>query len=286
MVFRKLVIFLEMIRFEHTVFALPFAYMGALLVDKRIPDLPDIIWITVAMVGARTAAMSLNRLIDRYHDARNPRTAERALPKGLLKTQEVWLYVIISLLVLMFAAYQLTPLAFQLAPLAVLALVSYSYTKRFTWTCHLVLGMVLAIAPVGSWIAITGQFALTPVVLGAGVLFWVAGFDIIYACADYDFDRRERLHSIPVRFGIKKALQVSTAFHLIAPACFLAVALLAGLGWLYMTGLGIAVIILFYQHTLVKPDDLSRAGTGFFNLNGILSLVMFVFTLSEVLILG
>jgi 4-hydroxybenzoate polyprenyltransferase len=282
MVFRKLLIFLEMIKFEHTVFALPFAYMGAILAEKRIPDLPELFWITCAMVGARTAAMSLNRLIDRYQDAKNPRTKERALPQGLLGVNEVWLYVLGSLLLLLYAAYNLTPLAFYLSPLAVLALFSYSYTKRYTWTCHLFLGLVLAIAPVGSWIAITGQFALAPLLLGAGVMFWVAGFDLIYSCADYEFDRREGLYSIPVKFGIKKALGISSAFHVIAPMLFLATGILLGLGWFYYAGLVIAVGILFYQHALVKPDDLSKAGVAFFNLNGLLSLVMFVFTLVEI----
>ena len=283
MVFKKLGVFLGMIRFEHSVFALPFAYIGAMLVEHKIPALPALFWITVAMVGARTAAMSLNRLIDREHDARNPRTADRALPRGLLKTNEVWLYALLSLVILMFAAYCLNPLAFKLAPLAVLALCTYSYTKRFTWTCHMFLGMVLGIAPVGSWIGLTGQFALIPILLGAGVLFWVAGFDIIYACADYEFDRREGLHSIPVRFGIAQALRISMAFHVVAPVLFLTVAVLAGVGWLFYAGLGLAVAILFYQHTLVKPHDLSRAGSGFFSLNGTLSLVMFVFTLLDVL---
>jgi len=284
MVFRKIAIFLGMIKFEHSVFALPFAYIGALLAEQRIPDLPDLLWITVAMVGARTAAMSLNRLIDRHIDARNPRTAERALPKGLLQAQEVWIYVVISLLVLLFAAYQLTPLAFKLAPLAVLLLFLYSYTKRFTWHCHLVLGLVLGVAPVGSWIAITGSVALTPILLCAGVLFWVAGFDIVYACDDYQFDRREGLFSIPVRFGVPKALQISIAFHVLSPIFFLAAGLLAGLGWIYFAGLAIAVVILIYQHLLVKPDDFSRAGIAFFNLNGMLSLVMFLFTLLDILV--
>jgi 4-hydroxybenzoate polyprenyltransferase len=238
----------------------------------------------MAMVGARTAAMSLNRLIDRRLDALNPRTAERALPKGLLLVGEVWLYVFVSLLLLFLAAYNLTPLALYLAPLAVLLLFGYSYTKRFTWTCHLWLGLVLAVAPVGSWIAITGSFAWPPLLLGAGVVFWVAGFDIIYACDDYEFDRREGLRSIPVKFGIPKALLISAAFHVLSPILFLAAGLLLQFGWIYITGVAIAIGILFYQHTLVKPNDFSRAGIAFFNLNGMLSVVMFVFTLLEVLI--
>lgn len=282
MAFKKLKVFLEMIKFEHTLFALPFAGMGALLAEKRIPGGHDLLWITVAMVGARTAAMSLNRLIDRRLDARNPRTAGRALPKGLLGAREVWLYVLLSLLLLLYAAYQLTPLAFYLSPLAVVALFGYSYTKRFTWTCHLVLGAVLAIAPVGSWIAITGQFHLAPLLLGAGVLFWVAGFDLIYACDDYEFDLKEGLYSIPARFGIKRALYISAVFHVIAPLFFLLAGLVLNLGALYFAGVAVSVGILFYQHTLVRPDDLSRAGIAFFNLNGTLSVVMFVFTLCDI----
>lgn len=282
MVFKKLKIFLEMIKFEHTVFALPFAYIGALLTEKKIPASHDLLWIAMAMVGARTAAMSLNRIIDRRLDARNPRTAGRALPRGLLKEGEVWFYVLLSFLILLYSSYQLTPLAFRLAPAAVLVLFAYSYTKRFTWTCHLVLGLVLGMAPLGSWIAITGQFHPAPVLLGAGVLFWVAGFDIIYACDDYEFDLKEGLYSIPARFGIKQALYVSTAFHAIAPLFFLAAGLLLNLGALYLAGVVVSVGILFYQHTMVRPDDLSRAGVAFFNLNGTLSVVMFVFTLLDI----
>jgi len=282
MAFRKLKIFLEMIKFEHTVFALPFAYSGALLTEKKIPALHDLFWITMAMVGARTAAMSLNRIIDRELDARNPRTAERALPKGLLKTGEVWVYIFISFLLLFYSSYQLSPLAFRLLPLAVLALLTYSYTKRFTWACHLVLGCVLGMAPLGSWIAITGEFHPAPVLLGAGVLFWVAGFDIIYACADYDFDIKEGIYSIPARFGIRRALYISAAFHAISPLFFLAAGLLLEMGALYLAGVVISVFILFYQHTLVKPDDLSRAGVAFFNLNGTLSVVMFAFTFLDI----
>lgn len=283
MVFNKLKIFLEMIKFEHTIFALPFAYVGALLVEKKLPAAHDLLWITLAMVGARTAAMSLNRIIDRRIDARNPRTAGRALPKGLLSVAEVWVYVFISFALLLYSAYQLSPLAFRLFPVAVLVLLTYSYTKRFSWACHLFLGAALGLAPLGSWIAIAGHFDLAPVLLALGVLFWVAGFDIIYACDDYEFDRREGLYSIPARFGIKSALYISAAFHILAPILFLAAGLLLNLGALYLAGLAVAVVILFYQHTLVRPDDLSRAGVAFFNLNGILSMVMFAFTFLDIL---
>lgn len=283
MVFKKLKIFLEMIKFEHTVFALPFAYVGALLTEKKIPAVHDLLWITLAMVGARTAAMSLNRIIDRHIDARNPRTAGRALPRGLLSVAEVWVYVFISFLLLLYSSYQLSPLAFRLFPLAVLVLLIYSYTKRFSWACHLFLGAALGLAPLGSWIAIAGRFELAPALLALGVLFWVAGFDIIYACDDYDFDRREGLYSIPARFGIKKALYISTAFHLAAPLLFLAAGLILNLGIFYLAGLAVAVAILIYQHALVRPDDLSRAGVAFFNLNGTLSVIMFTFTFLDVL---
>ncbi|WP_031515796.1 UbiA-like polyprenyltransferase [Desulfofalx alkaliphila] len=280
----KIRIFLEMIKFEHTIFALPFAYIGAMLVEQRIPSGSDILWITLAMVGARTAAMSLNRIIDRHIDAKNPRTANRALPKGQLSVQEVWVYVVLSLLLLMVSAYQLTPLAFKLLPLAVAALVIYPYTKRFTWGCHLFLGATLAIAPVGAWIAISGYFELAPILLGLGVTFWVAGFDIIYACDDYHFDKQYAVHSIPARFGIATALKISRLFHVIAPVFFISTGMVLNLGIFYFIGVAIALALLFQQHRLVKPDDLSRGGVAFFTLNGMLSVVMFVATLVEILI--
>lgn len=283
MVFKKIRIFFEMIKFEHTLFALPFAYVGALITEMKIPAVHDIIWITLAMVGARTAAMSLNRIIDRRIDVRNPRTAGRALPKGLLKVTEVWVYVFLSFALLLYSANQLSPLAFRLFPVAVLVLLTYSFTKRFSWACHLFLGTALGLAPLGSWIAITNRFDLAPVLLSIGVIFWVAGFDIIYACDDYEFDRKEGLYSIPARFGIKNALIISTVFHVIAAVFILAAGLVLQLGVFYMVGVLVAVVILFYQHTLVRPDDLSKAGIAFFNLNGILSIVVFAFTFLDVL---
>ncbi|MCS5696351.1 UbiA-like polyprenyltransferase [Desulfofundulus thermocisternus] len=276
-------VILEMIKFEHTIFALPFAYVGALLVQKQIPDLHNLLWITLAMVGARTAAMSLNRLIDRHIDALNPRTANRALPRGLVRIKEVWLLVILSFALLLFSAYQLSPLAFKLSPVAVAVLSFYSYTKRFSWTCHLFLGLALGLAPVGAWIAIANRFDLAPILLGLGVLFWVAGFDIIYACDDYDFDRKYGIYSIPARFGLERALLISAFFHIIAPLFFVAVFFVLHLGLFYLIGVLIAVVLLFKQHKLISPHDLSRAGVAFFNLNGTLSMVMFIFTLIDVL---
>ncbi|SFR10042.1 UbiA-like polyprenyltransferase [Desulfoscipio geothermicus] len=278
----KTKVFLEMIRFEHTIFALPFAYMGALMVDRAIPAGNDLLWITLAMVGARTAAMSLNRIIDRHIDAQNPRTANRAIPRGLLSVREVWVYTILSFALLLLAAHQLSPLAFRLFPVAVAALSFYSFTKRFTWTCHLWLGLALGLAPLGAWIAIANHFAAAPVLLGTGVLFWVAGFDIIYACDDYHFDKKYGIFSIPARFGIAKSLSISSFFHALAPLFLLAAGLTLHLGLFYLLGLLIAVALLFYQHRLVSPDDLSRAGVAFFNLNGMLSVIMFCFTLLDI----
>lgn len=281
---RKLTVFLAMIRFEHTVFALPFAYIGALLTERRLPAGHDLFWITVAMVGARTAAMSLNRLIDQEIDARNPRTANRALPRGLISRAEVWVYVILSFTLLGVAAWQLSPLALKLFLPAVLILWFYSYTKRFTWACHFYLGIALGLAPVAAWVAITNGFALAPVLLGLGVLFWVAGFDIVYACMDYEFDRREGIFSLPARFGIAAALWVARVCHLTAPVFFAFTGVVLGLGPLYFAGVAFAVAVLLYEHRLVRPGDLSRIGVAFFNMNGILSIGMFCFTLADILV--
>ncbi|MEW6193067.1 MAG: UbiA-like polyprenyltransferase [Bacillota bacterium] len=280
---KKLTVFLAMIRFEHTVFALPFAYIGALLTERRLPAGHDLFWITVAMVGARTAAMSLNRLIDQEIDAKNPRTADRALPRGLISRAEVWVYVVLSFMLLGVAAWQLSPLALKLFLPAVLILWFYSYTKRFTWACHFYLGLALGLAPVAAWVAITNGFALAPVLLGLGVLFWVAGFDIVYACMDYEFDRRERIFSLPARFGIAAALWVARGCHLTAPVFFTLTGVVLGLGPFYFAGVAFAVAVLLYEHRLVRPGDLSRIGVAFFNMNGILSTGMFCFTLADIL---
>jgi 4-hydroxybenzoate polyprenyltransferase len=280
----KAVVFLAMIRFEHTVFALPFAYISALLTEKRIPSGHDILWVTLAMVGARTAAMSLNRLIDREIDAKNPRTAARALPRGLISAGYVWLGVFLSFGLLMVAAWQLSPLALKLFLPAVLILWFYSYTKRFTWVSHFYLGLTLGLAPVATWVAITDHFAVAPLLLGLGVLFWVAGFDIIYACMDYDFDRKERLYSIPARFGIGRALWVARACHMLAPVFFTLAGVVLNLGPLYLGGVVFAVAVLVYEHRLLRPDDLSRVGVAFFDMNGILSVGMLLFTTLDILV--
>ncbi|GEA16450.1 MAG: 4-hydroxybenzoate polyprenyltransferase [Moorella sp. (in: firmicutes)] len=275
---RKLKIFLEMIKFEHTIFALPFAYLGAFLAAGGRPTPAQLGWITLAMIGARTAAMSLNRLIDRHIDALNPRTAGRALPRGLLSVAEVWLYTLLSFGLLFYAAMQLNWLCVQLLPIAVFVLVIYSYTKRWTWACHLVLGLADALAPVGAWVAVRATMDLPAIVLGLGMGSWVAGFDIIYACQDYDFDREYGIHSIPARFGKARALIIARCLHAFAILMLALVGVLLHLGLIYFLGVLLAAVILIYEHRLVSPEDLSRLNLAFLNLNGYLSVLMFVFT--------
>ncbi|KAB2954608.1 4-hydroxybenzoate octaprenyltransferase [Heliorestis acidaminivorans] len=276
--------FMEMIKFEHTIFALPFAYMGALLAQVQIPTWDVLFWITVAMVGARTAAMTLNRMIDRHIDRDNPRTAERAMAKGTIKVGEAWLYVLLSFALLIVAAAMLNPLALLLSPLAVFVLTIYSYTKRFTWACHLVLGAALAAAPVGAWIGVNASIDWPVVVLGLAVLTWVAGFDILYACQDTEFDRSYGLYSIPARFGIATALWIARLFHVFAALLLLMTGLMLGLGFWYFVGVFIAIILLFYEHTLVSPQDLSKLDAAFFAMNGYISVTMFLFTLIDILL--
>lgn len=282
----KLKVFFEMIKLEHTIFALPFAYLGAFLAANGIPQAMKLLWVTLAMVGARTAAMSLNRLIDRHIDARNPRTAQRALPAGQLKVNEVYLYTLLSFLLLGFSAYKLNLLALWLMPIAVFFLVLYSYTKRFTWACHLVLGISLGLAPPGAWIGVTGHWALAPVLLGLGVMTWVAGFDVVYACQDVEFDRKEGLHSIPAVFGVQRGLEISAFLHIIAPLLFIAVGMVMSMSWLYYVGVVIAIVLLFRQHRLVSADDLSKIGVAFFDLNGYLSILLFIFSVLDLILLS
>lgn len=284
----KLRVFLEMIKFEHTLFALPFAYVGAILgavtVEKRLPEWSECGWILLAMIGARTAAMGLNRLIDKAIDARNPRTANRAIPAGLLQSKDVILYVIISFVLLFWASAQLNSLAVKLLPLAVFFLVFYSYTKRFTWTCHLVLGLTIGLAPLGGWVAVTGGITLEAIVLYVTVALWTAGFDVIYACQDVEFDRKEGLHSIPARFGIAKALGIARSFHALTAAGFALLLVLTDLSWWYFAGMIVAAALLLYEHRLVKPNDLSKLNAAFFTMNGILSAVIFVFTFIDLVV--
>jgi 4-hydroxybenzoate polyprenyltransferase len=271
--------FLEMIKFEHTVFALPFAYLGMLLAAGGWPGWWKFVWITVAMAAARTAGMSLNRLIDRQIDARNPRTANRPIQTGKLSTQAVAVGAIISLVILGIAAWQLHPVAFYLFPGALLFLVGYPYTKRFTWLSHFILGFTDGLAPAGAWVAIRGTFwkfsDLPAWLLLAALTVWIGGFDLIYACQDVNFDRREGLHSIPVRFGVPFALRLAQICHGLTVALLAAVGVWFQLGWPYWIGLTAIAVLFVWEHSLVKPHDLSKVNLAFFNVNGYISLTIF-----------
>ncbi|HEX7180541.1 MAG TPA: UbiA-like polyprenyltransferase [Thermoanaerobaculia bacterium] len=284
--FRSLSTVLEMIKFEHTLFALPFAFLGMLLAAEGWPSWRTVLWIVVAMVGARSAAMGFNRLVDRGIDAANPRTASRALPAGLVTPLWVALFVAASAALLVVAAWQLNPLALYLSPLALAILFLYSYTKRFTWASHLVLGLSLAGAPLGAWIAVRGDVAPTPFVLAVSVLLWVAGFDVLYALQDLDFDRRSGLFSIPARFGVVPALWISALLHAVMLGLL---ALLPriyppGLGWGYWLGWAGCLALIAWQHWVVRPGDLSRLNAAFFTANGALSVWLFVATALDVLL--
>jgi 4-hydroxybenzoate polyprenyltransferase len=283
----KVATLLEMIKFSHTVFAFPFALMGATLAalaSGRLPSAAQVGWICLAMVGARTAAMGLNRIIDARIDAQNPRTAGRPLPAGKVTLAESWLMVGAAIAVLLLAAAMLNPLCLALAPVALGFFVLYAYSKRFTLLAHVVLGICLAGAPVGAWIALRGDIGWPVLVLGAAVLFWVAGFDIFYALQDVDFDRSKGLHSIPVRLGVKNAILLGKLFHGAMVALLLIIPLGLPLGWLYYGGIAVISALIAYEHQLVKSDDLSRLDAAFFNMNGYISVTIFAFTLADALI--
>lgn len=276
-----------MIKFEHTIFALPFAFLGAVLgsfvIHGTWPEPMQWVWITLAMVGARSAAMALNRLIDAAIDKKNPRTKERAIPAGLLSKIEVLAFIVLSFALLFFSAYQLNMLAVYLLPVAVFFLVLYSYTKRFTWACHLVLGITIAIAPLGGWVGTTGTLTWDAFLLFLAVALWTAGFDVIYATQDAEYDKNAGLYSIPSYFGIAKALLIAKAFHIISFLALVALFFTSPLGWLYFIGVLIAGAIMVYEHSLVSADDLSKVDVAFFTMNGILSIVMLVFTIGDLL---
>ena len=268
---------LEMIKIEHTLFALPFAFLGALLAARGLPTGWQILWIVVAMVGARSTAMAFNRLADRNIDARNPRTASRALPAGLLSVGFVWAFIVISAALFLVAAAMLNRLTLILAPIALASVVLYSYTKRFTQFSHIVLGWCLSIAPTGAWIAVRGEFGSpVPLILSLVVLLWTAGFDILYACQDYDFDRREGLRSIPARFGIPNALWIARGLHAAAFLSLVWLYLITGLGPLAFVGVIATGALLVYQHRLVRADDLQRLNAAFFTTNAFVSVILLV----------
>lgn len=286
----KVKAFFSLIDIEHTLFGLPFAYLGAFLAALTVyrggPSFYDLFWITVAMVGARTAALCLNRIIDRHIDRANPRTKDWVLPSGQLPVKMIWVLVVISFALLLFAASQLNPLCLYLSPLAVIILWLYSYTKRFTWLCHLFLGMAIGMGPIGAWFGVTGIFSWIPVLIGAAVAFWVAGFDTMYACQDIEFDRQHGLHSIPARFGEKGALLFSALFHLLTIVFLLLTGIILQLGIWYYIGVGLASVILIYQHFIVKPGDLTRVGFATFSINRYVGLIIFVTTLIDIFLVS
>jgi 4-hydroxybenzoate polyprenyltransferase len=267
---------LEMIKIEHTLFALPFAFLGAVLAAGGLPTIQQVIWITLAMIGARSCAMAFNRIADREIDALNPRTKERAIPSGALSVGFVWAFTVVSAAIFFIAAAMLNRLTLILAPVALCSILLYSYTKRWTMLSHLVLGWCLAIAPAGAWIAVRGTLdSPVPLLLSLVVMLWTAGFDVLYACQDYDFDRRAGLHSIPRRLGIARSLWISRLFHAQAFAALVALYLVTHLGVLALVGVVLTGALLVYQHTLVRADDLRRLNAAFFTTNAFVSLILF-----------
>lgn len=288
--------FAELVKFEHTVLNLPFAYLGAFLAAGGWPTWHQILWITVAMAGARTAAMAMNRVLDAEIDAKTPRTRTRHIPAGLVAKREVWLYVILSIAMLFLAAFNLHPLATRLFPLAVLTFSIYPFTKRFTWLCHVWLGLSVAWAPFGAYIAVSGQITWEALLLVAIITCWNAGFDVIYGTQDMESDRVNGVHSIPVRFGLRRALQIARGFHLGVVALTLFLGVHAGLlplanpltwglsAWSYLVGWLVVATLLHYEHSIISSEDMSRLNAAFFNVNGYISVAYFLFTATAVVL--
>ncbi len=275
----KLGSYLRMIKFSHSVFALPFAFTGAMVASNGFPGWRKIFFIVIAMVSARSGAMGLNRIIDRRIDALNPRTMNREIPRGVIRVSEAYIFVIISLSVLLFAAYMLNPLCLKLSPIALAVLFLYSYTKRFTWASHFILGLVLSAAPIGAWVAIRGTLNARILPLGIAVIFWLAGFDTLYALQDLEFDKTHGLYSIPLRFGVRKSLILARFFHIIAWLLLMLTGVIFRLGTFYWIGMAIVAMLFVYEHSLVKEDALKRLDVAFFNMNGYISITVFLFTL-------
>ncbi len=281
MVWNKLKAYGEVVMFRHTLFSLPFAFMGAFMAAGGWPPFNNLFWILVAMAGARNAANALNRLIDWKIDAKNPRTASRHLPRGKVKPVEILVLSIVGLTLLIVSAFQLNELCVKLLPLAVIILAGYSYTKRFTWACHLVLGLAVGLAPLGAWIAVTGEMALPPFILTMVVTLWVAGFDIIYATQDVDFDRKEKIHAIPARFGISAALTIAKAFHLVTIILLALLPLFFPFGYIYFLGVFVAAGLLLYEHKIVSPDNLARVKIASYHINELIGITVLFFTMID-----
>lgn len=277
-------LFVRLVKFEHSVFALPFAYSAAFLAAPGIPGFWTMFWITLAMVGARSLAMALNRLFDTRIDALNPRTAGRELPAGRLGSLDVWVFSGASLAVLLLAVFNLPRVTWFLWPIPVAAFVLYPFTKRWTWLCHLFLGATIGLGPVGAWVAVTGQVTWEPFLLGAAVALWIAGFDIIYACMDVDFDRGHGIHSIPADFGLTPGLWATRVLHAISVVLLAGVGLATGMGPAYYLGVLMCGVLLFYENWVVRRRDLAKVGLAFMTMNGIISVVYCVFTTIAVLV--
>ena len=275
---QRLRVYAESIKLEHTIFALPFAYLGVVLAAGGWPGWGVLLWVTVAMAGARTGAMAANRLIDAELDARNPRTAARAVPAGLMTRLEMGGLALTGFALLHLAAWQLNPLALALAPVAMITLTGYSYTKRFTWLSHWVLGLADGMAPVGGWIAVRGEFGVEAAVLSLAVIFWIAGFDVLYSTQDIEVDRREGLQSVAARFGIPAALWIARGSHALAVGSLIALGFVAPLAWPYWVGIGLVAALLAFENALLSPNDLSKLDVAFFNMNGYVAVTVLVFT--------
>lgn len=285
MVLQKLKTYANLVMFSHTLFSLPFAFVSMLIAANGIPKLSIFLWIGVAFLGARTGANAVNRLIDKDIDAKNPRTANRHMPMGLVKSYEVIIITVVSFLLLTLAAYMLNPLCFMLLPVAIFLFLLYSYTKRFTWTCHIVLGIISGGAPVGAWIAVTGGFSWTPFVLGAANALWVSGFDIIYGSQDVEFDRKEGLYSIPSVFGVKNALLISKLFHIATVVILVYIYFIANMSWLYLIGLMVVTWLLYKEHTMVSPTNLTNVNIASYSINQLVSMVFLIFSAADIFLM-
>ena len=277
----KVSVYLRMIKFSHSIFALPFAFTSAIIAASGIPDLRKIVLIVIAMVGARSGAMGLNRVIDREIDSANPRTEGREIPRGDISVFAAALLVIVSFVILVLAAYMLNPLCLKLSPVAIVVLIIYSYTKRFTWMSHFVLGLSISAAPLGAWMAVKGSFDIDIIPMVIAVIFWLAGFDVLYALQDIDFVKKYGLYSIPKRFGIKKSIYFSRIFHITSFLLLLANGMIFRLHGLYWTGMFLVAGLFLYEHSLIQEDDLSKLDIAFFNMNGYISVTVFIFTLMD-----
>jgi 4-hydroxybenzoate polyprenyltransferase len=273
--------FASLVKIEHTVFALPFAYIGALLCLRAIPSAHDLVWITLAMVGARSLAMGINRIVDAEIDARNPRTATRELPAGLLSRAQVVGFCALALAVYLLACFQLDPIVRWLWPIPLAGFAIYPYLKRFTWLSHLWLGVVDGLAPVGAWVAITGHLPWEAWALGAAVAVWIAGFDLFYSLFDREIDLAQGLHSVSARFGVEGAFRGARLLHAATIVLLAAVGFGLDLGWFYWLGVAAVAALLAYEHSLVRPNDVRRLDAAFFTVNGVISVVFFAFVLAE-----